>query len=484
MEVKTLGLSTVLETAGELVSATRLLLELQQVSAIVQSFSGCQEPEAIARQATDGLIEKFDCAFARLWLMEPDGLGLRLVASSGMYTHTDGFFARVPLGAFKVGKIAQNRISFLSNNLPDEPWVKDRDWAIAHNITGFAGYPLQIGDRVVGVLAVFSHHALSAEFLEVLQGLCTTLALTLENCRQFQQKVQMAPAAITGTASLSEQLAKLLPQARLILLGTERPLPATQNCLLLQAAELLQRMACSYCRLNYSTTHITLEAMVSTAAFESTTTPHELTSPITDLQFAITYSGGTLQSVTTPNQKLMQWIVQIPYAIATPPLSVRVHLTQPVLQMAFTRLAYEAGLTVSQQSDPALPLITDDQTAATDHLRVLWVSHDRSSSPPNASLASLNLAIQPTQLRQAVEAAIADQPWGTPPEPEPDSKKLTARECEILRLLAEGRRDRDIASELFISESTVKFHMNNVSTKLKAKTRYQALYLAIVKGLI
>ncbi len=473
-----------LETAGDLVNATRLLMELQQVSAIMQSLSGCHEPEAIARLATDGLIKRFDCALARIWLMEPDGLFLRLVASSGMYTRTDGFFSRVPIGAFKVGKIAQNRIPFLSNNLPYEPWVKDRDWAIAHNITGFAGYPLEIGDRVVGVLAIFSHHALSAEFLEVLQGLCTTLALTLENCRQFQQKTRLASETIASTASLSEQLANLLPQARLILLGTERPLPAALDCLLLRTADLLQQMACSYCRLNYSTTHITLEAMVSAAAFESTPPNHELTCPITDLQFAITYLGGTLQSVTTPNQKLMQWVVQIPYAIATPPLGVRIHLSQPVLQMAFTRLAYEAGLTVSQQPDPALPLITDDRAAATGHPRVLWVSHDRSSVPPNASLSSLNLAIQPTELRQAVEAAIADHPWSTPPDPDPDSKKLTTRECEILRLLAEGRRDRDIASELFISESTVKFHMNNASNKLKAKTRYQALYLAIVKGLI
>nr|WP_250125910.1 hypothetical protein [Chroococcidiopsis sp. CCMEE 29] len=43
-----------------------------------------------------------------------------------MYTHINGSFARVPMGAYKVGKIAQNRVSFLSNNLADEAWVKDR----------------------------------------------------------------------------------------------------------------------------------------------------------------------------------------------------------------------------------------------------------------------------------------------------------------------------------------------------------------------
>lgn len=35
--------------------------------------------------------------------------------------------------AYKVGKIAQNRVSFLSNHLADEAWVRDREWAIAIN---------------------------------------------------------------------------------------------------------------------------------------------------------------------------------------------------------------------------------------------------------------------------------------------------------------------------------------------------------------
>ncbi|XGB42003.1 MAG: LuxR C-terminal-related transcriptional regulator [Nodosilinea sp. LVE1205-7] len=50
--------------------------------------------------------------------------------------------------------------------------------------------------------------------------------------------------------------------------------------------------------------------------------------------------------------------------------------------------------------------------------------------------------------------------------------------------MTEGLRDRDIVNRLYISESTVKFHLNNVLTKLQAKTRCQALYLAITKGWI
>ena len=46
----------------------------------------------------------------------------------------------------------------------------------------------------------------------------------------------------------------------------------------------------------------------------------------------------------------------------------------------------------------------------------------------------------------------------------------------MLALLVQGFRDRDIAEQLFISDSMVKFHINNILVKLNAKTRLQALY--------
>jgi DNA-binding NarL/FixJ family response regulator len=53
-----------------------------------------------------------------------------------------------------------------------------------------------------------------------------------------------------------------------------------------------------------------------------------------------------------------------------------------------------------------------------------------------------------------------------------------------MELLAQGFRDREIANQLIVSESTVKFHMHNTILKLKAKTRFQALYQAMLQGLI
>ena len=55
------------------------------------------------------------------------------------------------------------------------------------------------------------------------------------------------------------------------------------------------------------------------------------------------------------------------------------------------------------------------------------------------------------------------------------SADLTEREDEILRLISQGKRDREIADDLYISESTVKKHVQNVLRKLHARNRVEAV---------
>jgi two-component system NarL family response regulator len=61
---------------------------------------------------------------------------------------------------------------------------------------------------------------------------------------------------------------------------------------------------------------------------------------------------------------------------------------------------------------------------------------------------------------------------------------LSARELEVLNLLARSMSNREIASELFISENTVKNHVSNVLSKLEARTRVEAVTSALSTGLI
>ena len=61
---------------------------------------------------------------------------------------------------------------------------------------------------------------------------------------------------------------------------------------------------------------------------------------------------------------------------------------------------------------------------------------------------------------------------------------LTPRELEILRLMVHGDSNPDIAEKLFVSRSTVKFHVSNILMKLGAATRTEAVAIALQRKLV
>jgi DNA-binding NarL/FixJ family response regulator len=64
------------------------------------------------------------------------------------------------------------------------------------------------------------------------------------------------------------------------------------------------------------------------------------------------------------------------------------------------------------------------------------------------------------------------------------SPTLSVRELEVLRLVAGGARNREIAERLYISEATVKAHMSNIMDKMQVKNRAQAVARAIGDGVL
>lgn len=65
-----------------------------------------------------------------------------------------------------------------------------------------------------------------------------------------------------------------------------------------------------------------------------------------------------------------------------------------------------------------------------------------------------------------------------------DRDTLTDREQEVLRLVTDGRTNREIAEALFIAESTVNFHMKNILSKLHLRNRAEAVAYALRSGLV
>ena len=71
-----------------------------------------------------------------------------------------------------------------------------------------------------------------------------------------------------------------------------------------------------------------------------------------------------------------------------------------------------------------------------------------------------------------------------PTDQHPTYEALTERELEVLRLLAQGMPNKEIAANLVISERTAKFHISSIMGKLGATNRTEAVALAAQKGLI
>jgi DNA-binding NarL/FixJ family response regulator len=62
--------------------------------------------------------------------------------------------------------------------------------------------------------------------------------------------------------------------------------------------------------------------------------------------------------------------------------------------------------------------------------------------------------------------------------------ELSERECDVLRLVAEGKDNNEIAERLFISPQTVKNHISNILAKLQMENRIQAAVYAVRQGIV
>jgi signal transduction histidine kinase/DNA-binding response OmpR family regulator len=170
--------------------------------------------EDLLNRCATALVQHLDAAFARIWTLNKDGTVLDLQASAGMYTHVDGPHAHVPVGKFKIGLIAEERKPHLTNSVPTDPRVGDKEWAKREGMVSFAGHPLIVDDRLVGVMALFARHALTDDVLANLAAVADGIAIGIDRFQVLEDLSRAKEAAEAAMVAKSHFLSNMSHEIR------------------------------------------------------------------------------------------------------------------------------------------------------------------------------------------------------------------------------------------------------------------------------
>ncbi|HMA22080.1 MAG TPA: GAF domain-containing sensor histidine kinase [Gemmatimonadaceae bacterium] len=182
---------------------------------------------------TDAIVKNLNVVFARIWTLKRGERVLKLQASSGLYTGLHGKYSRVPAGHLKIGLIAERRAPYLTNTALGDPRIEDQEWVKREHIVAFAGYPLVVDDRVVGVIAMFARVPIKPETLETIGSIAGIVAQGIERKRSqkelrraieayneavFDERMRIAremhDGLLQNVTGIALQLSAVLPRVR------------------------------------------------------------------------------------------------------------------------------------------------------------------------------------------------------------------------------------------------------------------------------
>ena len=161
-----------------LAERTALAEFLATVSAALAQARGLKQ---MLQSCCDAMVGHLDATLARIWRFNEKENVLELHGRAGVYSdNNDDEDRRIPVGQNEIGLIALQRTPQLTNLVVDKPRANDQESPQHADLVTFAGYPLMVGERLVGVLAVNARKPLSQASLEVMRTVTQNIAVGIQ----------------------------------------------------------------------------------------------------------------------------------------------------------------------------------------------------------------------------------------------------------------------------------------------------------------
>jgi two-component system cell cycle sensor histidine kinase/response regulator CckA len=161
--------------------AEKDLLERMRIAALTADVGMVLTHDAALRtmldRCADAVVQHLDVAFARIWTVNRKDKVLELQGSAGLPAQPDDPDARVPIGQRKVGRVAEQRRPYRTNDVPGDSRAGDHAWK---GVTAFAGHPLLVNEELVGVLAIFARAPISDAAFAGLGAISDAVAVAIQ----------------------------------------------------------------------------------------------------------------------------------------------------------------------------------------------------------------------------------------------------------------------------------------------------------------
>jgi len=186
-------------------------------SAIGLALTRGTELRTMLQQCADAMVEHLNAGLARIWTLNDSERMLELEASAGTHTQLDGPQARVPLGVLEVGTIARERVPQIARAELVDPHLDDAGWARREGIVVFAGYPLLVDSKLVGVMTIFARREFSPSVQDAMAAVADGVAVGIERKRaeaELERYTKVLEEAHEIQRADAQQLSALVDQLR------------------------------------------------------------------------------------------------------------------------------------------------------------------------------------------------------------------------------------------------------------------------------